>query len=153
MGEKRDGYVRDGLQARLQRAQREQEKCAGVVNRVQSCVGELQELVARNFQLLQKQLRDLSVRICHHTGTLLVERVLKALEDQTQDAGEVAGLYVKSWKIRLGRIVQLVRDPTRVRDVQAENPGTGSRGGDKSNSAPTNPGGDGNDADAGPSSA
>lgn len=42
-----DEYEQDELQAKVQRAKREQDRHADAFNRVQSCVGDSQELVAK----------------------------------------------------------------------------------------------------------
>lgn len=49
-------YKRTGLQARLQRVDRERNRYADDVNRDQSGVGALQELVAKDMSALQKHL-------------------------------------------------------------------------------------------------
>lgn len=51
------GYDRNGLEAKLQRAQREREKCADAVHLVQNCVGKLQGLVRRDPCNLQKRMK------------------------------------------------------------------------------------------------
>lgn len=91
--------------------------------------------------------------MCHHFGSLLAGRVLDAREDRSQDAGEMAGLYTESWKNRLNRFKQFVRDPYGVRSVQVEKPVTGSEGTDKINCSLPNPGEAGNNTSAGAPSA
>lgn len=52
-GKERAEYRREGLEAKLGRAQRDRAKCVDADNCVQSCAGELQEIVKKDFDDLQ----------------------------------------------------------------------------------------------------
>lgn len=74
-GKQRSEYERDGLDARLQRAQRESEKCVDAVNHVQAMLANCKDL---NFADLQKHVEEHWLKMCHHLNTLLAERVVEA---------------------------------------------------------------------------
>lgn len=44
--------------------------------------------------------------MCQQFGRLLAERLVLACEDQSRDAGGVAGLYAESWKNFLSHFKQ-----------------------------------------------
>lgn len=144
---------RDGLQAKLQRAERKRDRYINAVNRVKSGVGNLQKIVVKDTSTLQQLMEGHCVRMCQHLEALLAERVLETREDQTRDAGGAASLYVESSKNCLKRIKQLVCDSSRTGNVQAEKPVTGSAVVDESNNAPISPVDVGNDVGAISSSA
>lgn len=57
-GSKCAAYERDALQTKLQRGQREHEKCADAVNCVKGGVGYLRELVKQESADLQKYIEE-----------------------------------------------------------------------------------------------
>lgn len=76
--------------------------------------------------------------MCQYLGTFLPERVLDAREDESRDAGEVAGLHAESRQNCLNRFKQLFWKPCSFEGIQAGRPGAGSGGAGKSNSVPIN---------------
>lgn len=145
-------YKRFGLEAKVQRAQREREKFVDAVNGVQCNVGKLQGLVKKGSIDFKRHVVEHWLKICQHLGTLLAGRVVEAREDHIRESCGVARLNVQSWENHLKRIKQLVQQPPRLKKAQAEKrgPGSGDNGG--SNDARTSPSEFEFDADAGPSS-
>lgn len=101
-------YERGGLEVKLQRAQREREKCVDAVNRLQSGVNDLQGLVKKGFDDLLKHMEEQWVKMSQHLSTLLAERFVKDREDQIRESRGVAALYVHDWENLLKGIRQLV---------------------------------------------
>lgn len=89
-------YERDGFEGKLQRAHRERDKCIDAVNRAQSGVGELQGVVKKDCDDLQKRTEKSWARMCQKMGTLLAKRIVGAREDQIRHSRGVAALYVHS---------------------------------------------------------
>lgn len=93
------------------------------------------------------------VRRSKHLEPVVSERIVKARQDERHDAGELAFEYAARQNSHWKRLMRLVRDPSRVKDVQVEKPAAASNAADRSCNAPTNPGDDDNCSGAGPSSA
>lgn len=93
-GKERAEYERDGLEAKLQRAQQKRGKCSDAVNRVPSGVGELQRLLKKDYDDYPNHLEDHLEKICPYLGTLLAERVAEARGDQIRESCSVAAFYI-----------------------------------------------------------
>lgn len=75
-------YERDGWEAKLPRANREES--ADAFHHVKSGITELQLLENCNSSDLQKHMVDLWVKMSQHLSTLLAKRVVDAREDQAR---------------------------------------------------------------------
>lgn len=79
-------YNRNGLQSKLQHAERERDRHADAGNCERGRFCNLQKLVAKDSCALQQRMEHHWVQISQHVRALLTGLVLEVREDQSRDA-------------------------------------------------------------------